>query len=191
MGPRWSQKGQGTSVPPRLAASRALLSLAQPRVAQPSSQLKYFRALHPDGHPPAPYLGGVPMSVPALISLQTLSLCSYTGSTSHPCPLALQAGQAQRHKRRIWGSKWVLSIFFPIFFFPGRCCGCRGTFTPVHKARQGCGVTSWPRFLCLSAVGERGPMPPRVLSKAAREAKHSLEPGSGGNGAVWAEGEAD
>lgn len=116
MGPRWSQKGQGTSVPPRLAASRALLSLAQPRVAQPSSQLKHFRALHPDGHPPAPYLGGVPMSVPALISLQTLSLCSYTGSTSHPCPLALQAGQAQWHKKRIWGSKWVLSIFFPFFF---------------------------------------------------------------------------
>lgn len=140
MGPRWSQKGQGTSVPPRLAASRALLSLAQPRVAQPPSQLKHFRALHPDGHPPAPYLGGVPMSVPALISLQTLSLCSYTGSTSHPCPLALQAGQAQRHKRRIWGSKWVLSIFFSLFFFPffffqGGAVGAEGPSPPC--TRQG------------------------------------------------------
>lgn len=153
MGPRWSQKGQGTSVPPRLAASRALLSLAQPRVAQPSSQLKHFRALHPDGHPPAPYLGGVPMSVPALISLQTHSLCSSTGSTSHPCPLALQAGQAQWHKRRIWGSKWVLPVcffFFPFFFFPGRCCGCRGTFTPMHKAavsHRGLGFSAYLQWV--------------------------------------------
>lgn len=176
-------------MPPRLAASRALLSLAQPRVAQPSSQLKHFRALHPDGHPPAPYLGGVPMSVPALISLQTHSLCSSTGSTSHPCPLALQAGQAQWHKRRIWGSKWVLPFFFFSHFFFSR--EVLWVQRDLHPHAQGCGVTSWPRFLCLSAVGERGPMPPRVLSKADREAKHSLEPGSGGNGAVWAEGEAD
>lgn len=46
-------------------------------------------------------------------------------------------------------------------------------------------------ILPLSAVGERCKMPPTALSQAALEGKHRLEPVTGGNGTVWAKGEAD
>lgn len=45
--------------------------------------------------------------------------------------------------------------------------------------------------LPLSVVGERCKMPSKVLSQAALEHKHRLEPATGGNETVWAKGEAD
>lgn len=68
----------------------------------------------------------------------------------------------------------------------GGTAGAEGPSAPHAWGDAGIGGS-----LPLSAVGERCKMPPKALSQAALEGKHRLEPVTGGNGTVWAKGEAD